>query len=217
MAIGLIGKKLGMSRLFDEEGNNHAVTIVEVDGNHITQIKSQEKDGYNAIQVAVGKTLKSKKSRPLDGHFAKANVAGSRSLWEFRLEDSELEGLELSQELKASVFSVGQKIDVAGVTQGKGFAGTIKRHNFAGQDATHGNSRAHRVPGSIGQCQDPGRVFKGKRMAGHMGSVRRTTQNLEILSIDEERNLLIIKGSIPGSKGSNVIVTPTVKIKRGKA
>lgn len=217
MAVGLIGKKLGMSRVFGEDGRAQAVTVVEVDANQITQIKTDATDGYTAIQVAVGKTLKSKKNKAQDAHFAKANVEGGRALWEFRVDSAEIEGFELAQELNVALFEVGQKVDVSGITQGKGYAGTIKRHNFTAQRNTHGNSVSHRVPGSIGQCQDPGRVFKGKKMTGHMGAVRRTTQNLEIVSVDAERNLLLIKGAIPGPKGSNVVVSPAVKIKRGKA
>lgn len=217
MAVGLIGKKLGMSRVFGEDGRAQAVTVVEVDANQITQIKTDATDGYTAIQVAVGKTLKSKKNKAQDAHFAKANVEGGRALWEFRVDSAEIEGFELAQELNVALFEVGQKVDVSGITQGKGYAGTIKRHNFTAQRNTHGNSVSHRVPGSIGQCQDPGRVFKGKKMTGHMGAVRRTTQNLEIVSVDADRNLLLIKGAIPGPKGSNVVVSPAVKIKRGKA
>ncbi|MDG9729490.1 50S ribosomal protein L3 [Ignatzschineria sp. RMDPL8A] len=217
MAVGLIGKKLGMSRVFGEDGRAQAVTVVEVDANQITQIKTDAIDGYTAIQVAVGKTLKSKKNKAQDAHFAKANVEGGRALWEFRVDSAEIEGFELAQELNVALFEVGQKVDVSGITQGKGYAGTIKRHNFTAQRNTHGNSVSHRVPGSIGQCQDPGRVFKGKKMTGHMGAVRRTTQNLEIVSVDADRNLLLIKGAIPGPKGSNVVVSPAVKIKRGKA
>ena len=217
MAVGLIGKKLGMSRVFGEDGRARAVTVVEVDANQITQIKTDATDGYTAIQVAVGKTLKSKKNKAQDAHFAKANVEGGRALWEFRVDSAEIEGFELAQELNVALFEVGQKVDVSGITQGKGYAGTIKRHNFTAQRNTHGNSVSHRVPGSIGQCQDPGRVFKGKKMTGHMGAVRRTTQNLEIVSVDADRNLLLIKGAIPGPKGSNVVVSPAVKIKRGKA
>lgn len=217
MAVGLIGKKLGMSRVFGEDGRAQAVTVVEVDANQITQIKTDAIDGYTAIQVAVGKTLKSKKNKAQDAHFAKANVEGGRALWEFRVDSAEIEGFELAQELNVALFEVGQKVDVSGITQGKGYAGTIKRHNFTAQRNTHGNSVSHRVPGSIGQCQDPGRVFKGEKMTGHMGAVRRTTQNLEIVSVDADRNLLLIKGAIPGPKGSNVVVSPAVKIKRGKA
>ena len=162
MAVGLIGKKLGMSRVFGEDGRAQAVTVVEVDANQITQIKTDAIDGYTAIQVAVGKTLKSKKNKAQDAHFAKANVEGGRALWEFRVDSAEIEGFELAQELNVALFEVGQKVDVSGITQGKGYAGTIKRHNFTAQRNTHGNSVSHRVPGSIGQCQDPGRVFKGK-------------------------------------------------------
>lgn len=215
MAVGLIGKKLGMSRVFGEDGRSLAVTVVQIENNEIAQIKTADTDGYTAVQVAHGPQYSSKKKKSLDGHFAKAEIASARSLWEFRVDTTD--AYEVAQKLTVELFEAGQKVDVSGVTQGKGFAGTIKRHNFAGQRNTHGNSLSHRVPGSIGQCQDPGRVFKGKKMAGHMGAVRRTAQNLEIVGVDTERNLLLIKGAVPGSKGSDVVVSPAIKVKRGKA
>ncbi len=209
MAVGLIGKKIGMTRVFNENGKATAVTVVQVENNQITQIKTADTDGYDAIQVAAGRVLSSRKSNPNNGHFAKAQVEAGRRLWEFRV--NEVDSFEVAQELDVTLFEEGQKVDVSGITQGKGYAGTIKRHNFRGQRNTHGNSLSHRVPGSIGQCQDPGRVFKGKKMTGHMGAARRTTQNLEVVSIDSDNNLLLIKGAVPGSKGSNVIISPAVK------
>lgn len=215
MAVGLIGKKLGMSRVFGEDGHSLAVTVVQIENNEIAQIKTAGTDGYTAIQVAHGPQYSSKKKKALDGHFAKAGITSARSLWEFRVDATD--AFEVAQKLTVELFEAGQKVDVSGITQGKGFAGTIKRHNFAGQRNTHGNSLSHRVPGSIGQCQDPGRVFKGKKMSGHMGAVRRTAQNLEVVGVDTERSLLLIKGAVPGSKGSDVVVSPAIKVKRGKA
>ena len=215
MAVGLIGKKLGMSRVFGEDGRSLAVTVVQIENNEIAQIKTAGTDGYTAIQVAHGPQYSSKKKKALDGHFAKAGITSARSLWEFRVDATD--AFEVAQKLTVELFEAGQKVDVSGITQGKGFAGTIKRHNFAGQRNTHGNSLSHRVPGSIGQCQDPGRVFKGKKMSGHMGAVRRTAQNLEIVGVDTERSLLLIKGAVPGPKGSDVVVSPAIKVKRGKA
>lgn len=215
MAVGLIGKKLGMSRVFGEDGHSLAVTVVQIENNEIAQIKTAGTDGYTAIQVAHGPQYSSKKKKALDGHFAKAGITSARSLWEFRVDATD--AFEVAQKLTVELFEAGQKVDVSGITQGKGFAGTIKRHNFAGQRNTHGNSLSHRVPGSIGQCQDPGRVFKGKKMSGHMGAVRRTAQNLEIVGVDTERSLLLIKGAVPGPKGSDVVVSPAIKVKRGKA
>lgn len=217
MAVGLIGKKLGMSRVFGEDGRSLAVTVVQIENNEIAQIKTEGIDGYSAIQVAHGPQYSSKKKKTLDGHFAKAGITSARSLWEFRVSAAQEAEFEVAQKLTVELFEAGQKVDVSGITQGKGFAGTIKRHNFAGQRNTHGNSLSHRVPGSIGQCQDPGRVFKGKKMSGHMGAVRRTAQNLEVVGVDTERSLLLIKGAVPGSKGSDVVVSPAVKVKRGKA
>lgn len=211
MAIGLVGKKAGMTRIFTEDGVSVPVTVVEVQPNRVTQVKTLESDGYNAIQVTTGQRRASRVNKSSAGHFAKAGVEAGRGLWEFRLEGSESPEFELGSELGVSLFEAGQKVDVTGRSIGKGFAGAVKRHNFATQDATHGNSLSHRAPGSIGQCQTPGRVFKGKKMAGHMGDKRRTVQTLELVRVDEERGLLLIKGSVPGSKGSDVIVRPATK------
>ncbi|NIA01260.1 MAG: 50S ribosomal protein L3 [Planctomycetia bacterium] len=211
MAIGLIGKKAGMTRIFTEDGASIPVTVVEVDPNRVTQVRTDETDGYRAFQVTTGKRRASRVSKPMAGHYAKAGTEAGRGLWEFRLADGEGGDIEVGKQLGVELFEAGQKVDVAGTTIGKGFAGGVKRHHFQMQDATHGNSLSHRAPGSIGQCQTPGRVFKGKKMAGHMGSVRRTTQNLEVVRVDTERNLLLIKGSVPGARGGDVVVTPAVK------
>jgi len=211
MAIGLIGRKAGMTRIFTEAGDSIPVTVIEVEPNRVTQIKGQDSDGYRAYQVTTGSRRASRVNKAAAGHYAKAGTEAGRGLWEFRLGDGEGDDIEVGKQLSVDLFEAGQKVDVAGTTIGKGFAGGVKRHNFAMQDATHGNSLSHRAPGSIGQCQTPGRVFKGKRMAGHMGNVRRTQQNLEIVRVDAERNLLLVKGSLPGSRGGDVIVTPAVK------
>jgi len=211
MTIGVVGRKIGMTRVFTEEGGSLPVTVIEVEPNKVTQVKTGETDGYRAVQVTTGGRRAKRVTKPMAGHFAKAGVEAGRGLWEFRLDDSEGEDLELKSEIKVDIFEAGQKVDVTGTSIGKGFAGGVKRHHFAMQDATHGNSLSHRAPGSIGQCQTPGRVFKGKKMAGHMGSVKRTTQNLEVVRVDGERNLLLVKGAVPGSKGGNVIVRPAVK------
>lgn len=211
MAIGLIGRKAGMTRIFTEAGESIPVTVIEVEPNRVTQVKGQDTDGYRAYQVTTGSRRASRVNKAAAGHFAKAGTEAGRGLWEFRLKDGEGDDIEVGKQLGVDVFEAGQKVDVAGTTIGKGFAGGVKRHNFHMQDATHGNSLSHRAPGSIGQCQTPGRVFKGKRMAGHMGNVRRTQQNLEIVRVDAERNLLLVKGSLPGSRGGDVIVTPAVK------
>jgi len=211
MTIGVIGRKRGMTRVFTEEGVSVPVTVIEVEPNRITQVKTQETDGYRALQVTTGSRRSSRVTKPAAGHFAKASVEAGRGLWEFRLADNEGDGLENGGELKADIFEVGQKVDVTGTSIGKGFAGVVKRHNFRTQDATHGNSLSHRAPGSIGQNQSPGRVFKGKKMAGHMGNVQRTVQNLEVVRVDLERNLLLIRGAVPGAAGGNVIVRPAVK------
>lgn len=213
MAIGVMGRKAGMTRVFTEDGASIPVTVIEVEPNRVSQLKDLDADGYRAVQVTVGSRKPNRTSKPLAGHFAKAGVEAGRSLTEFRLNDGEGEGLEAGSEIKVDIFEAGQKVDVRGRTIGKGYAGVVKRHNFRTQDATHGNSLSHRAPGSIGQNQTPGRVFKGKRMAGHMGNAMRTTQNLEIVRVDAERNLLLIKGAVPGPKGSDVIVTPAVKTK----
>lgn len=211
MAIGLVGRKTGMARVFVDEGFSMPVTVIEIKPNRVTQLKTVEKDGYRALQVTTGERKSRRISKPAAGHFAKANVEAGRGLWEFRLAEGEGEELELGAELKVGLFKAGQKVDVTGTTIGKGFAGTIKRHNFTAQRNSHGNSLSHRVPGSIGQNQTPGRVFKGKKMSGHLGGARRCTQNLEVVRVDEDRNLLLVKGAIPGAKGGDVIVHPAVK------
>jgi large subunit ribosomal protein L3 len=199
-----------MTRVFTEDGASVPVTVVEVSPNRVTQIKEQDTDGYRAIQVTAGNRKTSKVSKSEAGHFAKAGVEAGSGLWEFRLEDAD-EALEVGAELTVERFEAGQKVDVAGKSKGKGFQGGVKRWNFSMQDATHGNSLSHRAPGSIGQCQTPGRVFKGKKMAGHMGAENVTTQGLEIVRVDVERNLLLIKGAVPGAPGGDVIVRPAVK------
>jgi large subunit ribosomal protein L3 len=211
MKIGLIGRKCGMTRIFTEEGNSIPVTVVEVSPNRITQVKSAENDGYRAIQVTMGEKRTNLVNKPAAGHFAKAGVEAGRGLWELRLTEGEGDDLETGAELKVDLFEEGQKVDVTGTSKGKGFAGAVKRHNFHMQDATHGNSLSHRAAGSIGQCQTPGRVFKGKKMAGHMGDERVTTENLEVVRVDTERNLLLIKGAVPGATGGTVTVRPSVK------
>lgn len=213
MTIGVIGRKAGMTRVFNDQGVSMPVTVIEVEPNRIAQIKSNDNDGYLAVQVTVGQRKASRVNKPAAGHYAKAEVEAGRGLWEFRLEEGEVEGLETGGELKADVFEAGQLVDVRGNTQGKGYQGGVKRHNFRMQDATHGNSISHRAAGSIGQCQTPGRVFKGKKMAGHMGNAQRSQQNLEVVRVDLERNLLLVKGAVPGSKGGDVIVTPAIKMK----
>ena len=212
MSIGLVGRKCGMSRIFTEDGRSIPVTLIEATPNRVTQLKTTEVDGYNAIQVTAGSKRAALVNKPMAGHFAKAQVEAGRGLWEFRLEADELAKFSVGGELKADeIFSVGQIVDVAGITKGKGFQGTIKRHNFKMGDATHGNSLSHRAPGSIGPRQTPGRVFPGKKMSGHMGAVRRSAMNLEVVKIDAERHLIAIKGSVPGAQGGNVIIRPAVK------
>ncbi|MCF6235028.1 MAG: 50S ribosomal protein L3 [Gammaproteobacteria bacterium] len=214
MAIGLVGRKLGMTRVFTENGASTPVTVVSVELNRITQIKTLENDGYYALQVATGERRASRVTKPMAGHYSKAGVAAGRGLWEFRIDESEVSDFEVGGSLDATQFEVGQKIDVIGTTIGKGFAGTIKRHNFAMGDATHGNSLSHRSAGAIGQCQTPGRVFKGKKMAGHMGNVRRTIQNLEIVKVDVDRNFILVKGAVPGAKNGDLFIQPAVKAKK---
>jgi len=211
MTIGVVGRKCGMTRIFTEAGESVPVTVIEVEANRITQLKTLETDGYAAVQVTVGERRANRVNKAAAGHFAKANVTAGRGLWEFRAEESDLNGLEIGNEIKVDMFNEGQKIDVSGTSIGKGFAGTIKRHNFAGKDATHGNSISHRTPGSIGQNQSPGKVFKGKKMSGHMGNVRCTVQTLDVVRVDAERNLLLVKGSVPGAKGGDVIIRNAVK------
>ncbi len=211
MSIGLVGRKCGMTRVFGEDGSSVPVTVLHVDSNRVIQVKSVESDGYRAIQVAAGNVKSSKVNKALAGHYAAANVTAGHGLWEFRLSDDE--GLELAagSELSVDVFQAGQFVDVRGTSIGKGFAGTVKRHNFRTQDATHGNSRSHRVPGSNGMNQTPGRVFKGKKMCGQMGNARVTVQNLSIHAIDAEKSLILVRGAVPGAKGGDVVITPAVK------
>ncbi len=210
MSIGLVGRKCGMTRVFTEDGASIPVTVIEASPNHITQIKSLESDGYSAIQVTTGSRKASRVSKSQTGHFAKAGVEAGRGLWEFRSDSSD-EAFEVGGALTVERFEQGQMVDVTGTSKGKGFQGGVKRWNFTMQDATHGNSISHRAPGSIGQNQTPGRVFKGKKMAGHMGAEQCTTQNLEIIRVDAERNLLLVKGAVPGAPGGNVVVRPAVK------
>ncbi len=212
MSIGIIGKKIGMTRVFDEDGVSTPVTVVEVEVNRITQVKTLEVDGYSAVQVTTGSVHAGRVTKPKAGHFAKAGVEAGRGLWEFRADSaSEMEGLDVGGELTVERFNDVTTVDVTGTTKGKGFQGGIKRHNFTMQDATHGNSISHRSNGSIGQNQTPGRVFKGKKMSGHMGDVRQTTQNLSLVKVDAENGLLLIKGAVPGAKNSTVIVRKAVK------
>lgn len=208
MTIGLVGRKAGMTRVFTEDGESVPVTVIEAAPNRITQVRTQETDGYQAIQVTAGQRKASRVSKPLAGHFAKAGTEAGVGLWEFRTEG---DLPEVGSELNVELFEAGQKVDVRGTSKGKGFQGGVKRHNFKMQDATHGNSISHRAPGSIGQCQTPGRVFKGKKMAGHMGSKQKCAQSLEVVRIDADRNLILVKGAIPGAKGGNVVITPSVK------
>ena len=209
MSIGLVGRKSGMTRVFTEEGNSVPVTVVEVQPNRVTQIKTPERDGYSAVQVTAGARKPNRVSKAEAGHYAKANTGAGDGLWEFRTLD--LEEIELGSEIKVDRFQVGEKVDVTGTSKGKGFQGGVKRHNFSMQDATHGNSISHRAPGSIGQCQTPGKVWKGKKMAGQMGSVRKTVQSLEVVRVDLDNNLLLIKGAVPGATGTNVVVKPAIK------
>jgi large subunit ribosomal protein L3 len=211
MSIGLVGLKSGMTRIFTEEGTSVPVTVVEVQPNRVTQVKTPDVDGYSAIQVTTGSRRSSRVSKGMAGHFAKASCEAGSGLWEFRTADTA--AIETGSEIKVDQLEVGQMVDVTGTSKGKGFQGGVKRHNFQMQDATHGNSLSHRAPGSIGQCQTPGRVWKGKKMAGQMGNVRHTTQSLEVIRVDIESNLLLIKGAVPGATGSNVIVRPAVKTK----
>ncbi len=211
MSIGLVGRKSGMTRVFTEAGLSVPVTVVEVAPNRVTQIKTPETDGYAAVQVTTGERKASRVSKSLAGHFAKAGTEAGEGLWEFRADAAEIAELSAGAQLTVERFAPGQLVDVTGTSKGKGFQGTIKRHNFHMQDATHGNSRSHRVPGSIGQCQTPGRVWKGKKMSGHMGDARVTTQSLEIVQVDVANNLLLVKGALPGATGSSVIIRPSVK------
>jgi len=211
MTIGLVGRKVGMTRIFTDDGVTLPVTVLDVSDNRITQIKTPEKDGYAAVQVAFGKRRASRVKKPLAGHLAKAAVEAGRLLKEFRAEAKELANLKIGGKIGVDLFKVGQKVDVQGVTIGKGFAGVIKRHHFSSNRATHGNSLSHNKPGSTGQNQSPGRVFPGKRMAGHLGNVLRTVPNLVVVRVDTERQLLLVRGSVPGSKGRDVVVRPAAK------
>jgi large subunit ribosomal protein L3 len=217
MALGLVGKKVGMTRVFSDEGVSVPVTVVQVEPNRVTQVKQNASDGYTALQLTTGERRANRVTKPLRGHFAKAGTEAGRKLWELRVDVETAEKYPAGSELTVEVLQEGQKVDVRGTTIGRGFAGVIRRHGFGGGRATHGNSKAHRKPGSIGQNQDPGRVFKGKKMAGHMGNVTRVQQNLEIVRIDAERNLLLIRGSVPGPKGFDLLIEPSVKARSGGA
>lgn len=216
MALGVVGRKIGMTRVFDESGISTPVTVVHVEKNRITARKTSETDGYESVQITLGDKKANRLSKAEAGHFAKSGVAAGRGLWEFRLGDGEGEELAVGGEIGINIFEAGQKVDVTGTSIGKGFQGGVKRHNFQTQDATHGNSLAHRAPGSIGQNQTPGRVFKGKKMAGHMGNERTTTLNLVVVRIDEDRDVILIRGPVPGPKGGDVLIKPAVKVKRAK-
>lgn len=211
MTMGLVGRKCGMTRVFTDDGLSIPVTVIEAQPNRVTQVKTVETDGYCALQMSAGTVKPSRVSRPRAGHFARAKVEAGDTLVEFRVTDDDVADVAIGAEFKVDLFAAGQKVDVIGTSIGKGFAGTVKRHNFRTQDATHGNSLSHRAPGSIGQNQTPGRVFKGKKMAGHMGGVRRTAQNLEVVRVDAARNLLLVQGAVPGHKGGRVIVRPAIK------
>jgi large subunit ribosomal protein L3 len=212
MTIGIVGRKAGMTRIFTEDGGSIPVSVIEITPNRITQIKTTEVDGYQAIQITTGVRRATRVTKPMAGHFAKAGVEAGRGLWEFRVAGEEAADLQVGGELSLSMFEAGQKVDVTGRSIGKGFQGGIKRHNFSMQDATHGNSLSHRSNGSIGQNQTPGRVVKGKKMSGHMGNERHTTQNLELVRVDSERGLLLVKGAVPGAAGGDVIIRPAVKV-----
>ena len=211
MSLGLVGRKVGMTRLFSDDGDTLPVTVLDVSDNRITQIKTPGSDGYAAVQVTCGKRRASRINKAAAGHFAKAAVEAGRVLREFKVTPEELANLKVGASIGVDIFKIGQKVDVSGTSQGKGFAGVIKRHHFRSNRASHGNSISHNKPGSTGQAQDPGRVFPGKRMAGQLGNVKRTAQNLEVLRIDAERQLLLVKGALPGAKGADVIVRPAVK------
>ena len=210
-SLGIVGRKAGMTRVFTEDGKSVPVTLIEATPNRITQLKTPETDGYSAVQVVVGTRRASLINKPAAGHLAKAKVEGGRGLWELRVQEDRLGDFQVGGEIKADIFEVGQKVDVQGVTKGKGFQGTIKRYNFRMGDATHGNSLSHRAPGSLGQRQTPGRVFPGKKMSGHMGAVQQSTQNLEVVKVDVERGLIAIRGAVPGAPGGDVIVRPSSK------
>lgn len=211
MSLGLVGRKVGMTRIFTDDGTSVPVTVLEMSPNRVTQIKTQDSDGYSAIQVTFGVRRATRVTKAQAGHFAKAGVTAGRGVSEFPVAADVLAGYNAGGEITVEIFQTGQLVDVTGTSQGKGYAGTIKRYHFGSGRASHGNSRSHNVPGSIGMAQDPGRVFPGKRMTGHLGAVKRTVQNLEIVRVDHERNLLLIKGAVPGSKGGDVVVRPSVK------
>ncbi|MFA5081747.1 MAG: 50S ribosomal protein L3 [Hydrogenophilaceae bacterium] len=211
MTLGLVGRKIGMTRIFTEDGVSIPVTVLDMSNNRVSQIKTADTDGYDAIQVAFGSRKASRVTKPLAGHYAKAGTEAGRGMAEFRVGADVAAQYQPAAAVSVEIFQAGQLVDVSGVTQGKGFAGTIKRHHFGSQRATHGNSRSHNVPGSIGQAQDPGRIFPGKRMSGHLGADNRTVQNLEVVRVDAERQLLLIKGAVPGSKGGDVVVRPAIK------
>ena len=211
MAIGLVGRKVGMSRVFQDSGESVPVTVLEVTPNRVTQVRNEEVDGFAAVQLTTGSRRPGRVSKAMAGHFAKAGTEAGRGVWEFRASADELADIAPGSELSVERFEVGQAVDVQAMSKGKGYAGVIKRHGFGGGRATHGNSLSHRAPGSTGQNQTPGRVFPGKKMAGHMGSVKRTQQNLEVLRVDAERNMLLVKGSVPGSRGADVVIRPAVK------
>ncbi len=213
MSIGVVGRKCGMTRVFTEAGESVPVTVIEAQPNRITQVRTGETDGYRAVQVTAGSVKPSRVSKPAAGHFARAGVEPGDTLLEFRLSDGEGDELETGGQITVERFEAGQRVNVTGTSIGKGFAGTVKRHNFRTQDATHGNSLSHRAPGSIGQNQTPGRVFKGKKMSGHMGNVKRTAENLEVVRVDAERNLILVKGAVPGAAGGRVVVMPAIKAK----
>ena len=216
MSLGLVGKKVGMSRVFNEEGKSTPVTVLEISANRVTQIKTRETDGYDSVQVTVGARRPNRVNRQSAGHFAKAGVEPGAGLWEFRVDESETEGLKAGSEVSMEIFEAGQKVDVKGTTIGRGFAGGVRRWGFGGGRASHGASLTHRALGSTGHCQEPGRVFPGKKMAGQMGNVSRTQQNLEVVRVDAERNMLLIKGSVPGPRGKQVLVSPSVKAKKAE-
>ena len=214
MTLGVVGKKCGMTTIFNDSGASTPVTVIEVLPNRITQVKTVESDGYRAVQLTYGTRRPNRVTKAMAGVYAKAGVEAGAGSYELRLNDGEGAELAAGQSLTVEIFEPGQKVDVAGTTIGKGFAGTIKRHHFAGKDATHGNSLSHRTPGSTGQRQTPGRVFKGKKMSGHLGNVRRSAMNLEVVRVDSERNLILVQGAVPGASGGTVLIRPTVKVKR---
>jgi large subunit ribosomal protein L3 len=217
MSLGLVGRKCGMTRVFTEAGDSIPVTVIEVQANRVAQIKTNDTDGYNALQIACGEKKSSHVNKALAGHFAKAGVEAAHTLMEFRLDDStDMSEYKLTDMLNVNMFTVGQTVDIRAVSKGKGFAGTVKRHNFKMQDATHGNSLSHRAPGSIGQCQTPGRVLKGKKMAGHMGDANVTVKNQQVIRVDESKNIILVKGTIPGAPGGQVVIKTSLKNKGAK-